>query len=531
MTTRRMRMPAALALGLVSVLAVSGCSAGGGGNASPSGGGGGGGGGGTLVIDKSFDLKTSDPARSFELTGSIVDKAIYETALDFEGSDVTTVLPGIATYEENADSTVLTLTVEEGHTFSDGSPVTADDIVFSYQRVQGIAGNPSFLLDGVTVEKTGDDTVTLTSATPNPALPFILPNPSLGIVNSVLLKENGGTTGADDAAEAFLNETSAGSGPYMLETYDVATRVTFTLNPEYTGDAPAYDRVVMENVEGPTQKINVQAGAAQLALDLNADQVSDMGDSVNVVDNVSPYLIYSWFNQDAAVSAGVTDQPDFLKAVRQGIDYDSILEIAGEGAVQPGGMVPSIFTGALESDPSNQFDPDAAKEALASSGYDGEEVVFSYPNDITVNGLQMQTLAEAIQSQLGDVGITLKLAPGPISTFLDAFRAGTLQSGIMYWGPDFPDPSNYLVFNPGQSLGLRAGWAEGADPTVTTAADVAAAATGDDRVAAYEAWQTAANASGPFIPVVQPGQYAVTSSDITELSLNPVWTVNIAEIG
>ncbi|WP_411700448.1 ABC transporter substrate-binding protein [Conyzicola sp.] len=522
MLTNRLRAPALLAIGLASVLAVSGCSASpaGSGDTSEK----------TLVIDKSFDLKTTDPARAFELTGSIVDKAIYETALDFEGSDVTTVVPGIATYEENDDNTVLTLTVDGEHTFSDGSPVTADDIVFSYQRVQGIAGNPSFLLDGVTVEKTGDDTVTLTSATPNPALPFILPNPSLGIVNSKVLLANGGSTGADDDAEAFLNETSAGSGPYMLEAYSVTTKVTLTLNPEYAGDKPAYSRVVLENVEGATQKINVQAGAAQIALDLNADQVSDMGDDVNVVENVSPYLIYSWFNQDAAVSAGVTNQPDFLKAVRQGIDYDTILSIAGEGAVQPGGMVPSIFTGALESDPSNVFDLDAAKEALASSGYNGEEVTFSYPNDITVNGLQMQTLAEAIQSQLKDVGITLTLAPGPISTFLDAFRAGTLQSGIMYWGPDFPDPSNYLVFNPGESLGLRAGWAAGTDEAVTSAAAAAAAASGDERVSAYEAWQTAANASGPFVPIVQPGQYAVTTPEISSLELNPVWTIDIADI-
>jgi peptide/nickel transport system substrate-binding protein len=522
MLKNRLRASAAVAIGLVSVLAVSACSSGASTSEDT--------GAKTLVIDKSFDLKTSDPARAFELTGSIVDKAIYETALDFEGSDVTTVVNGIASYEVNADNTVLTLTMDGEHTFSDGTPVTADDIVFSYQRVQGIAGNPSFLLDGVTVAKTGDDTVTLTSAAPNPALPFILPNPSLGIVNSKLVMENGGTTGADDAAEEFLNKTSAGSGPYVLEDYNVTTKVTLALNEEYSGDTPAYSRVVLENVEGPTQKINVQAGAAQVALDLNADQVSDMGSDVTVVKNVSPYLIYSWWNQDAAVSAGVTNQPEFLKAVRQGIDYDKILDIAGEGAVQPGGMVPSIFTGALESDPSNSFDLDAAKTALAASGYSGEAVTYSYPNDITVNGLQMQTLAEAIQSQLKDVGITLTLAPGPISTFLDSFRAGTLQAGIMYWGPDFPDPSNYLVFNPGQSLGLRAGWAEGADPTVTAAADAAAAATGDDRVAAYEAWQTAANATGPFVPVVQPGQYAVTSSDITTLDLNPVWTVNVADI-
>jgi peptide/nickel transport system substrate-binding protein len=194
-------------------------------------------------------------------------------------------------------------------------------------------------------------------------------------------------------------------------------------------------------------------------------------------------------------------------------------------------MVPSMFLGALSSDPSNTFDAAAAKTALAASGYAGQPVTFSYPNDITVNGLQMQTLAEAIQAQLKDIGITITLAPSPISTFLDAFRAGKLQSGIMYWGPDFPDPSDYLVFNPGESLGLRAGWAKGADPAVSTLADAAASAVGSaDRTKAYQAWQTQANASGPFLPVVQPGQYVVTATSVTQLDLNPVWTVDLAEI-
>ena len=69
----------------------------------------------------------------------------------------------------------------------------------------------------------------------------------------------------------------------------------------------------------------------------------------------------------------------------------------------------------------------------------------------------------------------------------------------MYWGPDFPDPSDYLVFNPGESLGLRAGWAAGADPTVTGWPR----SRGGRRHPATraqpptQAWQKAQNATGP----------------------------------
>ncbi|MHA7984596.1 ABC transporter substrate-binding protein [Rathayibacter sp. CAU 1779] len=516
------RLAAAVVIGASAAVILAGCS---------SGGGSGGSSGKSLVVDNSFDLKTSDPARAFELTGSIIDHAIYDTVLTFNGSDVTKPVPDLMSYKESSDQKTLTLTMNGKHTFSDGTPVTVDDVVFSLKRVQGIAGNPSFLLDGVTVTKKDDKTVVLTSKDPNPALPFILPNPSLGIVNSKLLKKHGGSTAKSDSAESFLNKTSAGSGPYMLQSYGVNTKVVFALNPHYTGTKPAYSKVVLENVAGPTQKINIQAGSSQVALDLGADQVEGLDAAkTNIIKAVSPNLIYLWFNQDSAYSGGVTDKADFLTAMRKGIDYDKILSIAGSGSEQPGGMVPVQFLGAIKPDAADTYDAAAAKAALAKSGYAGQDVKFSYPNDITVNGLQMDTLAQAIQSQLAAIGVKLTLAPSPISTFLDAYRGGKLQSGIMYWGPDFPDPSDYLVFNPGEDLGLRAGWKTGADQAVTDAQQKAIAATGDERAAAYGDWQRAENATGPFVALVQPGQYVATSTSISSLKLNSVWNVDLAAI-
>ena len=209
------RGTAAVGLVVAAALALTACSAGGTDNAAS---------GKSLVVDASFDLKTADPNREYETTGSIVAKALYETLLTFKAVDGGgDVVDGLASYEMNADNTVLTLTMKDGKKFSDGTDVTVDDAVFSLQRVQGVKGNPSFLLDGITIEKTSDTTLTLTSATPNPALPFILPNPALGVVNQEIVEKNGGSTSADDDAEAFLNKESAGSGPYKLESFDAAS--------------------------------------------------------------------------------------------------------------------------------------------------------------------------------------------------------------------------------------------------------------------------------------------------------------------
>ncbi|GAA4738291.1 ABC transporter substrate-binding protein [Amnibacterium soli] len=522
------RLTAMTATAAAVALIVSGCSSSTGGGQST--------GDKTLVVDNAFDLKTSDPARAFELTGSIVDKALYETALTFEGSDVTKPVPQLTTYKMSDDEKTITLTLNGKHVFASGNPVTIDDIVWSYKRVQGIAGNPSFLLSNLStgkpfaIAKTSDTTMTITDTQANPALPTILPNPSLGVLDSKTLQAHGGTTDKSDGAESYLNATSAGSGPYALSSYNATSKVVFKRNPKYVGDKPAYGRIVLQNVKGPSQKIDVQGGQAQLALNLNAQQVNGLGSGdIKVIKTPSANVGYLWLKQNAGVSGGVTDEPDFVKAVRHAIDYKAIQTIAGSGSTQPGGIVPSQFLGSLATDENNTTDVAAAKSDLSAAKYSGQSITLSYPTDAALDGVSFADMAQSIQSDLKAAGIAVKLNGLPIATLLDSYRAGKLQAGLMYWGPDFPDPSDYLTFSPGEGLGLRAGWAKDMAPEVTKAKEAAIAAQGDERAAAYQAWQKAANADGAFVPLVQAAKYAVTNG-VGGVTQNAIWTVDLATI-
>jgi peptide/nickel transport system substrate-binding protein len=443
----------------------------------------------------------------------------------------------LTTFTMSPDNKTITLTLNGKHVFSSGNPVTIDDIVWSYKRVQGIAGNPSFLLSNLStgkpfaITKTSDTTMTITDTDANPALPYILPNPSLGVLDSKTVEAHGGTPGKDDGAEKYLNGTSAGSGAYKLGSYNATTKVTFEPNTKYVGTKPKYSRVVLQNVKGPTQKIDVSGGSAQLALNLNSQQVQGLAsDSIKVDKTTSANVGYLWLNQNSAVSKGVTNNPDFIKAVRHGIDYSSLLSLAGTGSTQPGGIIPSQFLGSLKSDPTNSTDAAAAKAALSASGYKGDTVTLSYPTDATLDGVDFGNMAQSIQSDLKKVGITVKLAGLPIDTLLAGYRAGKLQAGLMYWGPDFPDPSDYVTFSPGESLGLRAGWASSMSPEVTKAKQAATAASGDARATAYQEWQKAANANGAFVPLVQAAKYVVTGSGVTTAIPNAIWTVDLAAV-
>ncbi|NGN62721.1 ABC transporter substrate-binding protein [Streptomyces sp. A7024] len=487
---------------------------------------------GTLVIDTSFDLKTADPGRMYETTGMFVNKALYDTLLTFDGSDVKKPVPALAkSFELSDDGKVLTLKLRSGVKFSDGSPLTADDVVFSLNRVRGMKGTPSFLLEGVEVAKTDATTVTMTSKVPNPALPYILPNPVLSILNSKVVMKHGGTTDPKDKAEKYLNSASAGSGPYKLESLSVSSKVVLRANPEYYGRKPAYGKVVIRNVEAATQKLNVQRGDSQVALNLSGDQVKTVAGSLEVLKTASANVIYLHATRNKSVSK-TTPNPKFAEAVRKGVDYQGLLELAGAGSVQAPGMIPSQILGALPQDQAAKRDVAGAKAALKASGLKNPKVKLEYPSEITVNGLPFQPLAERIQSNLKDVGITVDLAPAPISTAADNYRTGKEEMGLWYWGPDYPDPSDYLVFLPGKPVGQRVGWKPGTDKAVEDAGEKAATVLGEaERRQAYHDMQTELNDSGPFIPLIQPSQNIVSATSVTGLKYHPVWTVDVADLG
>jgi len=209
-----------------------------------------------------------------------------------------------------------------------------------------------------------------------------------------------------------------------------------------------------------------------------------------------------------------------------------LLGVAGQGSVQPAGIIPSMIAGTLPAADALKQDVEGAKAALAASGMASQKPKLAYPSDLTLGGLSFQTLAEKLQSQLAAAGIEIDLAPAPVATELDNYRNGKEQMGLWYWGPDFPDPSNYLAFAPGGLIGKRANWAATAAPDITTVA-TAAGATADTamRDALYAQFQQDLNATGPFIPLVQPPSNIVTATTVTGAAYNPIWTVDVGTIG
>jgi peptide/nickel transport system substrate-binding protein len=118
-----------------------------------------------------------------------------------------------------------------------------------------------------------------------------------------------------------------------------------------------------------------------------------------------------------------------------------------------------------------------------------------------------------------------------VGTWLQKYRDGKMAFGLSLWGPDFPDPSDYLAFLPGELVGTRVGWTKGADPTLERLGARARVTTSDKaRAALYRQIQLRLNAVGPYVPLIQPTQVFAATRDLVNAAFNPVYQVDVTRV-
>ncbi len=535
------RRRASLALAAAAALTLAGCTAGSaggsGGNGGASSGEDGPATGGTLTVANSFVVKSLDPAQVYEATGAMAVHAMYDTLVTFEGSDVSEPKPLLAeSWESNADATEFTFTLRDDAVFSDGSEVTAEDVVFSLNRLVNLKGSPSVTVQGFSASSPEEGVVVVTTETPNPNVPTILAMPATGIVNSEVAQENGATDGPDaaeaDSATTFLDGESAGSGPYVLDSFDPASEIVLTANPEYWGEAPAYDRVVIQNVEAQNQKMSVErAGKDYVALDLSGRMLDDLDDSLQVSSTQDTFYFLT-LHQDPEVSE-VTSNLEFVRALRASIDYEGLAALFGSEARPAAGMVPTAFAGALPASDSKSQDLDAAAKHLAASGIADPSVTLMFPA-MTYRGVDLATIATKVQNDAAQAGITVQLDPQPIASFLDAQSAGKVPFRFSPQSLNYPVASSLVNnFHPGQASALRTGWSlERATPEAVAAGErVLAAVDADEQVEAMQDWQRVLDADGPYIPLAYNSGVVVSTPDLVGADYSPAgWQVDLRAV-
>ena len=226
--------------------------------------------------------------------------------------------------------------------------------------------------------------------------------------------------------------------------------------------------------------------------------------------------------------SAATSNKRFQNAVRAALDYPSFVGLAGRGAIQARGIIPSMFVGSLQPSAAVRRNLARARSELAASGVGDQTFTLEYPSDLTINGVSFATLAQRVQANLEEVGINVELSGAPVGTWLDKYRSGKMAFGLSLWGPDYPDPADYLAFMPGELVGLRVGWAKGADPTLERLAARARVTTSDrTRAPIYRQIQNRLNQSGPYFPLIQPTQVFAATRDLQGAVFNPLYSIDV----
>lgn len=546
-----------------------------------------------LVVETLFDFTSLDPSTLLERSGRFVADAVYETLTTLDPEDPTMVLPGLAEWTISPERTWLTLRLRPNVRFSDGSIITSDDVIYTLSRARGLGGAAAQLLGPISLTKVDDRTLTVTSPDTNFALPAVLANPAFGILNADVVKANGGAVRPGDAASTWLKSSSAGSGPYVIARVEAGRSITLKQNPNWAGERPEFGDVIIRNATPVRQAEDIESGAADVVLDLPPDRADAMQlrpavSSVAITSQTSPAIAFLLLNDDQTVNAW-TGNPDFVTAVRLGLDVQAITEGAGAGATPALGLVPRGLPGAFEppappptSSPTASRAPTraptpgvsvtrppttpstptpstptpstpaptgtaapiptatptappvrdvaAAKAALARSGYRGTPIRLSYASDRPVHGIDLGVIAKAIRTQLAQIGVRITLAPAPMTTAFADYEKGANAMGLWSWTPEYADEEAALAFAPGGHLANRARWVRG----VNSAMDALTAETrrsyGDERAGAFARWQLQMSEFGPFVPLFQPAAHRAHGDRVTEVPLTPLGVIDVASI-
>ncbi len=497
----------------------------------------------TLVVGASFVIKTLDPGRTVETTSNMVNHSVYDSLVTFDGEDLTTPKPSLATeWKVSPDGRTYTFKLRPNVKFTSGNLLTSADVKWSLERVKNLKSNPAFFLDSVDEVQAPDPlTVVLKLKAPNPALLPILSSSSLAAVDSRLVTGKGGDASAQaketDRAESFFLGQSAGTGAYILSRYVPDQEVVLVRNPNHWRGAPKLDRIVLRNITEPaTQKLQLERGDLDVATGLDQDQAQALRGSAGVTVKASPAAatFYVLMNNAAEVG-GAFANPKIQEAVRYALDYDGIMALAGGGAVRLAGVIPTGFPGALDSREAVRADREKAKALVKEANLPEVKGTITYAGDSTIFGVQMSLLAQKVQADLAAVGMTVSLNGLPRPAALQLYRDGKNQIGIWSWAADYPDGSNFLVYVPGRTVGKRAGWpaeaSVAAGELAKLAHDAETEVDASQRAALYRRLQQRLAQVGPYAPLFQPAVPYAFRSNVQGVTFHSVWGVDFWTVG
>jgi peptide/nickel transport system substrate-binding protein len=408
-----------------------------------------------IALDQA-DVKTLDPAREFEFQAAFIVLNTYDTLIaQKSGDDLNTFVPVLAkSWTISPDGKEYTFVLRDDVKFASGNPFTADDVKFSLMRLKNIKGNPAWMMDPLKEVQVVDPHTVKTVLTDSFGdwLP-VLAGPNSGIQDSKLVMAHNGSAADDadktDKADEFLDQNSAGSGPFILKGWQKNNSITMERNPNYWQAPAKLAKVEIRDVSSPaTQKLQVETGDVDVALNLTPDLVDPLKNNPNVkiLPGQSLDNLYMGLTVDPALNPNLAKK-EVRQAIRAAVDYDGILALTNNTAIR-GPAVYSIGILGLTQADADRLNPKTdltrAKQLMETAGLSAG---FSFPLEYGTGpspvGISYEAIAQKVQADLKKINIDVQLVPEEFLTMLTKYRQKDRIAVISYNAPDYLGASDW----------------------------------------------------------------------------------------
>ena len=393
------------------------------------------------------DIPTLDIHSQNNALGNGVHAAIYES-LVYYNSQSFKVEPLLATAWREMSGTQWRFTLRSGVKFSDGSPMTADDVVFSLNRAMAKTSNYAVYTQGIDkIVKVNDNTVDILMKGPNPVLLNQLTE--LRIMSRAWAEKNKSAEPKDALTkeESFAHRNAMGTGPFTVKEWQPDQKLVLVRNPAWWGAASAPTNVT-EIIYTPIKQENTRtaamlSGEIDFILDPSPQDLARLRASpaLKVIDGVENRTIFLGMDQfrDELPGSNVKGKNPLKdvkvrKALYQAIDIEAIHKVTMRGMSQvTGALVAPQVAGWTEAvHRRHPYSLDEARKLLAEAGYpQGFEVDFACPNNRYIND---EESCQAVTAMWAKAGVKAKLRTMPLVTYFPTIQRYEASIYMLGWG-------------------------------------------------------------------------------------------------
>ena len=409
----------------------------------------------TLRIANQGDAMSLDPHSLNESLQLTFTNNIYEPLV---GRDKKMGLdPVLATSWTQSSPTVWRFELRKGVTFHDGTPFTADDVLFTFKRAAGEGSDVKSNISQIKeVRKAGDHVVEIETTLPFPILPEVISQ--LYIMSKKWCEDNKAVTPVDrrKGIENTASFKSNGTGPFRTKERQPNIRTVLVRNFNYWGKVESnVDEVVFTPIGNDATRVAaLVSGEVDVVEPVPLQDIDRLKSNANLKVMQGPELrtIFLGMDQkrDELLFSSVKGKNPFKdvrvrKAFYQAIDVETIKSRVMRNAATPTGemVAPAVKGFVADLNKRYPYDPEAAKKLLTEAGYpNGFEVTMNCPNDRYVNDSE---ICQAVAANLARVGVKINLAAETKVSYFPKILSRNTSFYMLGWTPTTVDSHNVLT--------------------------------------------------------------------------------------